>query len=795
MKKLYFYVLILTVYLLTGCSYSAPEPIEVKISEKKVNYLSDVKPILDKRCVVCHSCYNSPCQAKFSSFDGVDRGGSKTKVYLAERLFAQDPTRLFVDAKNTQEWRKKKFFSLTQNSDQEDFNSSTQVNSIMAHMLYDKKKNPKVEGAYAPEYDDLICAKDLPELSRYIDEHPNHGMPYGFPELDEDEYEVIMQWLAQGANGPSKQEQKNLEKPLSKDERFISKWELFLNKTDAKHVMTARYIYEHYFIAHINFDKTKREFYTLVRSTTPPGEEIDVIATRRPYDKVDVEKFYYRFQKIHSTIVHKTHILVEFNDKELEKIDKLFIQTPWVEEPHVMSYEKKISANPFVLYKQIPTSSRYEYLLSHSEYIVRTFIRGPVCKGQIALNVVHDHFWLMFIDPKYDLGVQHPNFLDEQALNLAMPIEAGSSQTVFKVFSDDFRNRYASYYRAKEKMLVKYFSNGFDIDSIWKGKEASDTPIMTIYRHFDSASVHKGVIGELPRTMWVIDYAQLERIYYSLVAGFDVFGNVTHQTNIRRYMDFLRLEGELNFLFYMPQNSRKSLFESWYLGDSIVDDIHNNKREISEKIPSNIKFKTSNPKQEFIEMLVDKHFLKDTNIHFDSINYFKMNQKIPLLPKIYNNKEDIRIGLRALTAPGTGFIKHITNQGLNVASVKFIMKDGTNIHGTLVVNRWHDNVNSLFGEEDRLNPSKDTLDVVEGNIGSYPNVFIVVHEKDIPDFFDMVVNFEDNDKYMGKIQKYGISRSNKTFWKTYDWFQNSFNKEEFLESGLYDLNRYYKNPW
>ena len=52
--------------------------------------------------------------------------------------------------------------------------------------------------------------------------------------------------------------------------------------------------------------------------------------------------------------------------------------------------------------------------------------------------------------------------------------------------------------------------------------------ILTIYRHFDSASVHKGAFGDIPK-LWVIDYPLLERIYYSLVAGFDVFGNTAHQ--------------------------------------------------------------------------------------------------------------------------------------------------------------------------------------------------------------------------------------------------------------------------
>ncbi|MEB0229172.1 fatty acid cis/trans isomerase, partial [Pseudomonas sp. 5S1] len=85
--------------------------------------------------------------------------------------------------------------------------------------------------------------------------------------------------------------------------------------------------------------------------------------------------------------------------------------------------------------------------------------------------------------------------------------------------------------------------------------------------HFDSASVQKGILGSQPRTMWVIDYAQLERIYYSLVAGYDVFGNLSHQTNIRRYMDFLRIEGELNFLEYMPKEDRIEMLKSWYIGD------------------------------------------------------------------------------------------------------------------------------------------------------------------------------------------------------------------------------------
>ena len=86
-----------------------------------------------------------------------------------------------------------------------------------------------------------------------------------------------------------------------------------------------------------------------------------------------------------------------------------------------------------------------------------------------------------------------------------------------------------------------------------KGKYISeaDAPLLTVYRHFDSASVDKGLSGALPRTMWGIDYPLLERIYHALVAGFDVYGTLGYQLAVRLYMDGLRIEGESYFLGVM----------------------------------------------------------------------------------------------------------------------------------------------------------------------------------------------------------------------------------------------------
>jgi hypothetical protein len=749
-------------------------------------YYKDVKPILDKRCVVCHSCYNSPCQAKFSSFEGIDRGGTKIAVYDATRLEAIEPTRLFVDARNTQEWRQKGFFSLTTSYDA----NTSSNDSLMAHLLYDKHQHPEIVGDYAPEYDDLTCPKDKEEHKSYHEKKPHHGMPYGMPQLDEKEYMQVMQWLAQGAKGYDETTKNILKTPSLQAQKQIQKWEKFFNTQDPKHQMTARYLYEHLYLAHIYFPTASGEFFKLIRSSTPSPQEPNIIPTLRPFDDPK-GKFYYRFVKIHSTLVHKTHMTFAFSQATRNRFEELFIQPKWDQTPHLMSYDAHLSANPFLLYQQIPPASRYQFLLDNARYIVMTFIRGPVCRGQMALNVIHDHFWVMFLDPRYDVGVQNPNFLIQESTNLSLPIETVDKKLI-ETFSDAYRKKAAAYYKEKVALMKHIYKNGYGYEALYKGNTQQDAPVLTVYRHFDSASVHKGVLGELPRTMWVIDYAQFERIYYTLVAGYDVFGNVAHQTNIRRYMDFLRVEGELNFLAFMPKGKRLKMFQSWYINDNTIQNLQ---KTPLQGFQNGITFQTQNPKQELIEDFVQKYLPSKVGIVFDTINYEYGKKDVTTLPKRYESIEDYFHAAKSISLAGSGFISYMTDTGANNIYLRVKMEDGSYIRKSLVINRWHDNVNSLFTEKFTLNPKKDTMDILDGSVGSYPNVFVDLDFKDLLDFFDLMKNCKGDARDRKRMKKYFVSRSDKDFWKIYDWFQNDFLKKEPLEGGLYDLNRYAKTPW
>ncbi len=737
--------------------------------------------------MVCHSCYNSPCQLKLSSYEGVDRGASKAKVYNATRLRTMDPTRLFIDAKNSDEWRSKGFYSVTESSADSGYNNST-----MVQLLSHKMKTPQSRGEYRSEAEDLSCAETGEELGSYLEKHPNRGMPFGFPPLTDTEFATVSGWLYQGGRGPTVSEKQMLEAIPAVDQDKIAMWETFFNKPGAKYVMTARYLYEHLFLAHINFGTTKDTFYELVRSKTKPGEAIEIIPTVRPYDDPELETFFYRFRKINSTIVHKTHMVFNLGDDKLARFKELFIEPDWLLPPHTVGYEKQMSANPFRSFEQIPPKSRYQFLLDNVHYIIMTFIRGPVCKGQVALNVIHDHFWLLFLDPEYDLSVQNPGFLKLNESHLEMPAGAKNDKELLKsILTREYRKKSTEFARWRQKYYsMEYLYDGLGPEAIWTGNNPADSPMLTVFRHFDSASVHRGALGHLPRTLWVIDYPLLERIYYSLVAAFDVYGTAVHQLATRVYMDELRQEGETYFIDFLPEEVRASLMSEWYGGIDLRQLNHT-----PSDVNNSFTFSTSDPKREFVEHLIYKVFKPEMKIMVDT-NYLSAGEDYPDLPTDYTKTEDYIQAFKSVSAPGVSFFSKVADHGANLAYVRI-----KNIPGeqdkviSVVINRWHDDVSTLFGEASRLRPDKDSAAFVEGFVGSYPNYFFEVDLEDLPAFLRSLDEYDGGEESIAMLSKFGVNRGDESFWQVYDWLQQRFLDSDPLRAGVFDLNRYYHLAW
>ncbi|SHO49781.1 fatty acid cis/trans isomerase [Desulfopila aestuarii] len=791
---------LMALLLLAGCAGEhMDQAAPLARTEGEIRYLAEIKPILDKRCVVCHSCYNSPCQLKLSSYEGLDRGGSKEAVYNSKRLWAMEPTRLFVDAMTTDEWRDRNFHSVRESTAADGENTSlmfkmlAQKNSEQSSTCSENIKDSC--NSFKPEDEKLTCASTVAEMNTYLKKHPNRGMPYGFPPLEEKEFNLIRDWLHDGGRGPTAEEHRARAAVADMDQESVRKWEAFFNAAPddgelrAKYRMTARYLYEHLFLAHISFDSKSRNFYEIVRSTTPPGEDIRIIPSIRPYDDPGEGPFYYRLRRIYSTIVHKTHMVFELNDAKMARFQELFIEPKWPIAPHVVGFDKRTSANPFKVFQQIPARSRYQFLLDNNHYVIMTFIRGPVCKGQVALNVIHDNFWLFFLDPDYDLSVQRPEFLHNNLDLTILPDEQGSFFSLFKSWMImRYKQLAYRYVKARQDFYSKtYGPIGLDTRAIWAGNSEEDSPALTIFRHFNSASVHRGVLGDLPRTAWVMDFPLMERIYYALVAGFDVYGSMGHQLGVRLYMDNLRQEGETYFLDFLPKGMRPVLMRSWY-GGIDPGKIH----YTPSKLPAGMSFTTLDFKREFIENLVQSRFVKAADVTFDE-NYHTAQQGYPpRLPLQYKSEADYIRGFDSVSAPGTKFFAFMNDYNANLAYVRIRISPTQDQVVSIVVHRWHDNVMTPLNEDERLNSNRDEVDFIRGYVGSYPNYFFDVSLEELPDFLNMLKEYDSRKKEdVAALLRFGVNRAESNFWEKYDWFQQDFDKSDPLRSGLFDLNRYY----
>ncbi|MCE7535575.1 fatty acid cis/trans isomerase [Aliivibrio fischeri] len=775
-------LLIAFVVIFSGCATYATynydqlfgeEQVQERIHEYKspesIDYLDDVKPLIDKRCVVCHACYDAPCQLKMSSAEGIDRGAHKSKIYEGTRLVAANPTRLFEDAQTTQEWRDIGFSPVLNERDQNEI-ANTEA-GVMARMLTLKQTNPLAKEKQLTGYDfsidrDQQCPT-IEEMSDYESQYPSWGMPYGMPELSNSEHDLLMNWLEQGAHMSDIA-------PLSdSDIANVEKWETFFNGNSLKEQLTARYLYEHLFLNHLYFTKDPNtlRFFKVVRSATPPGEPLSLIATRRPYDDPGVERVYYRVVPVRSSIVDKTHMPYLLNQERFEKWTKWFVTADY-QVTSLPSYSTEIAANPLVTFVDLPVHSRYSYLLDEAQDTIQGFIKGPVCRGQLALNVINDHFWVFFVDPDKTDSPDVVKFYREQKENLALPAELDSTTVPITSWIQYSRNQ-ARYLEAKNTYLNSIFSNGqhLTLDLIWNGNQTNDNAALTIYRHFDSASVIKGLNGPTPKTAWVIDYALLERIHYLLVAGFDVYGNFGHQLMTRMYMDFLRMEGESNFLALLPKKMRKAEFESWYQDPSPQLSRFLQRDVQPFEQPTQIKYISDNPKDELFTKLRKRMGgglstrYNLTNSELDKSSHIALNS-----------------------------IEHIQGDGLQylpqIMTVKVVSNKGKSEFFTLLNTSAHKNISSLFNEEGNRIPKLDRLSILYGVVGSYPAAFLEIEESKLPDFVKQLSKVGSEEDYVALLDGYAIRRSSNKFWAYSDELTEWYKMKYPIEAGLLDYNRF-----
>ncbi|HEX4355804.1 MAG TPA: fatty acid cis/trans isomerase, partial [Polyangiales bacterium] len=506
-------------------------------------------------------------------------------------------------------------------------------------------------------------------------------------------------------------------------------------------------------------------FFRLVRSHTPSGFPVDEIPTRRPFEDPGPDPFYYRLAQRDGPKLAKTHMPYALDEARLARFRELF-DRPQYEVNALPSYDLKVSANPLRAFGALPIESRYRFMLDEAEFTLMGFIKGPVCRGQVALNVIQERFWITFLDPKTPFSAEETEMLREVDNELELPAESGSNPLPTHWFG--MSDKHLDYVDKKAALWTRIAkgSSGINVGAIWDGDGKNSNAALTVFRHFDSASVVRGLVGGPPKTAWVIDYPMLERIHYLLVAGFDVYGNLAHQLMSRLYMDFLRMEGEANLLAFVPPARRKELADAWYrdISSAARERVEH---ELTRPGPTpRIAYHTAQPELELFDML--EHRLENVRDRTYDLARVQPDAAIERLDRIRGE--------------AASFMPEISFAAISGS-------DGAVYYFTLLRDSAHSNVAQLFDENDRRLKTEDALGVVPGFLGAYPNALFAVPAADLPGWVDAIEHLNSTDDYRALRQRFGVLRNSPNFWAFSDRIHTAYHDAQPLGSGILDYNR------
>ena len=306
---------------------------------------------------------------------------------------------------------------------------------------------------------------------------------------------------------------------------------------------------------------------------------------------------------------------------------------------------------------------------------------------------------------------------------------------------------------------------------MWDGDGKNPNAALTVFRHFDSASVTRGFAGERPQTMLVIGYPLFERMHYLLLAGYDVYGNIGHQLATRLYMDFLRMEGELNFLSFLPLKDRQPVLDFWYRGRKDQTDRYFT--DAADYFPreSGMHYRTKDHLNELYQAVAQRM----APVRNPALDW----KNTGLTPKEVGQ-------MRRLSQ-----IRGIPASVMPEQSLLLLKRpDGRPQIVSLVRNSAHSNVAEMFDEAERRRPKEDTLLALDGVIGAYPNSFFAVDPEKLPIFVEAVGKLGNEADLVRLTEHFGVRRTDQRFWPTSDALHAEWRSTAPKEAAVLDYSRF-----
>lgn len=771
---LHFFFMFLPLFANASDGYERGGEFQSYLSESDV-YYRKIQPILDRRCTVCHSCFEAPCQLKLTSAEMFLRGA--TQHPSNGGLFKAAPR---TDMMTTlEQQRDGGFFSVAEGG----------ANSLLVNVLVAGNNKADLPQQKHVEQNDLMCVSSSAKFNKLdAKTKKSLGMPYYMAPLHPKEFEELLSWASKGAKLPD--EDVVQARGVPRDPKVIQDWENFFNNSSWKARWTSRYLYEHLYTAHFYFDESPGEFYELVRSKTAAPHAIEVIATQRPFEMLAeyTNTFHYRLRKVQATIVHKQHFVYHIKKDTMEELKNQFWNVTWngTEQSAPFSFKHR---NPFVAFEHIPANARYRWMLKNARMLLDMDMRSDNCHGNGATGPLRDSFFNIFIKPESDVAVRYPDFFKEANPFLQM---ANTGNGNLKM-NFSFKENQEKYSAVKNKYQKALLPNGLSFEDIWDGEGETQMPFFTINRHEKNVTVYNGPWGPRHRVSLLWDYVTFERLYYNCVALPTLFDRVNDNVGTVLYLRDVGRELEEQMLSLIPDEMREVVRKEWIQGKG-RDHLYDTSKfslKFNPVIREQMRARGADfdPKNAFNSM-IDFLLLKSGKFSNTIIgnHYYPTSVDKPQ----YALLKELSIFMSKVQNKGEG---HQANYFPNISYIIVRGAGDTFTYYTMIANRFYEYINYMplvnFG---KLNPGRDPkrdwMTIFPGIQANYPGKIYMVQENELPQFISEVKKVRNQAGYVAFDRYYGLQKMSPNFWNVIDRLQTNFIQADPIQNGAIDLGDY-----
>jgi hypothetical protein len=221
----------------------------------------------------------------------------------------------------------------------------------------------------------------------------------------------------------------------------------------------------------------------------------------------------------------------------------------------------------------------------------------------------------------------------------------------------------------------------------------------------------------------------------------------------------------------LPKAQRTATRDLWYRGDSLStrQQVYGGPSTTLD-LESGITFKTTDPKRELLALMKTR-LTPVLDTRFDIDRHVDPTLSAPL---------------HELESVHGAALQWLPESSLLVIEAS----DGSLRTFSLIRNTAHGSVSHLLGESRELRPDEDTLTVVPGVIGAYPNAFYRAKAAELPAMTAAIGKLRSEADYAAFARRWAVRRTNPDFWAFSDALIDRYQKDQSLEAGILDYNRY-----